>query len=54
MTAIITTLGIKPKTVTGKVIQNGIGKIQVVVIDKKGSSSIKRFDKSKVIVKLVD
>jgi len=54
MTAII----IKPfkthtKKITGEVIQNGIGYITLVVTDKNGSRSIKRFKKSDYIIQII-
>jgi len=36
------------KTISGKLIQDGATVITAVVYDSKGSSSIKRFQKSKV------
>jgi len=38
------------KIITGDVIQNGLGFITLKVMDKKGSSSIKRFSKEKYTV----
>jgi len=40
------------RRVYGQVIQRGIGKITLIVIDKKGSSAIKQFSESKWAVHL--
>lgn len=38
------------KTITGKLIQNGLSHITIAVTDNKGSQSIKRFEKADYIV----
>ena len=39
------------KVITGQVLQNGIGRITLVVIDKKGSKRIKGFSKSDYVIR---
>lgn len=50
MTVIINQLtkSLKVKTTSGKLISDDLGFITAVVYDKKGSGSIKRFQKSKI------
>lgn len=42
----------KVKTVCGKVLQRGLGTITLLVTDKSGGQSIKRFNESKYTVRV--
>ncbi|GAC43882.1 D-alanyl-D-alanine carboxypeptidase [Paenibacillus popilliae ATCC 14706] len=44
----------KVKSVTGKVLQRGLGVITIVLTNKDGTQSIRRFDESKYTVKVFD
>ena len=55
MKAVLTkTLKSGTKTISGQVIQDGIGRITLAVIDKDGSRSIKGFKKSDYTIKYLD